>query len=139
MAVRTVAVGDPRAFETAIVDHSARGFFLVSRTDTAAVLRKPKQFNVLLAVLGALLCLVGLIVYVIYDAAQQDEVVEIRLVDRQATLKDAPFTLSPDGNWRWDRRSGGHPASSVPLPVQGAFVSARWLAPLLGVPLPNRA
>ena len=50
MAVRTVAVGDPLAFEAAIAEHSARGFLLVNRTDTTALLRKPKQFNVLLAI-----------------------------------------------------------------------------------------
>jgi hypothetical protein len=100
MAVRTVAVGDPRASEAAIADHSARGFFLVTRTDTSALMRKPKQFNALLAVLGALLCLVGLLIY----AMQQDEVVQIRLVDRRAALEDAPFTLSPDGDCWWDGR-----------------------------------
>ncbi len=102
MAVRTVAVGDPRAFEMVIADYSARGFLLVSKTETSALLRKPKQFNVLLAVLGAVLCLVGLLVYVIFYATQQDEVVEVRLVDRQAALEGAPFTLSPDGDWSPD-------------------------------------
>jgi hypothetical protein len=104
MAVRTVAVGDPRAFEAAIADHSARGFFLVTRTDTSALMRKPKQFNALLAVLGALLRLVGLLIYAIVYAMQQDEVVQIRLVDRRAALEDAPFTLSPDGDCWWDGR-----------------------------------
>jgi hypothetical protein len=126
MAVRTVAVGDPRAFEAAIADHSARGFLLVSRTDTAALMRKPKQFNALLAVLGGLLCLVGLIVYAIYYAAQQDEVVEIRLVDRQAALEGAPFTLSPDGNWWWDGHRWQDTGQSLPPGVQRSPDGSQW-------------
>jgi hypothetical protein len=126
MAVRTVAVGDPRAFEAAIADHSARGFFLVSKTDTSALMRKPKQFNALLAVLGALLCLVGLIVYVIYYAAQQDELVEIHLVDRQAALDGAPFTLSPDGNWWWDGHHWQDTRRSLPPGVQRSPDGSQW-------------
>ena len=137
MAVRTVAVGDPRAFEAAIADHSARGFFLVSRTDTSALMRKPKQFNALLAVLGALLCLVGLIVYVILYAAQQDEVVEIRLVDRQAALEGAPFTLSPDGDWWWDGRHWQDTHRSLPPGVQRSPDGSQWWDGVVWRPVPG--
>jgi hypothetical protein len=136
MAVRTVAVGDPLAFEAAIAEHSARGFFLVSRTDTTALLRKPKQFNVLLAILGALLCLVGFIVYVIYYAAQQDEVVEVRLVDRQAALEGEPYTLSPDGNWWWDGQRWQDTHQSLPPDIQRSPDGTQWWDGVTWRPVP---
>ena len=137
MAVRTLAVGDPRAFEAAIADHSARGFFLVSKTDTSALMRKPKQFNALLAVLGTLLCLVGLIVYVLYYAAQQDEVVEVRLVDRQAALEGEPYTLSPDGNWWWDGQRWQDTRRSLPCGVQRSPDGSQWWDGVSWRPVPG--
>ena len=136
MAVRTVSVGDPRAFETAIADYSARGFLLVSKTETSALLRKPKQFNVLLAILGAVLCLVGLIVYVIFYATQQDEVVEIRLVDRQAALEGAPFTLSPDGDWWWDGQRWQDTRQSLPPDIQRSPDGTQWWDGVAWRPVP---
>jgi hypothetical protein len=136
MAVRTVAVGDPSAFETAIANYSARGFLLVSKTDTTALLRKPKQFNVLLAILGALLCLVGFIVYVLYFAAQQDEVVEIRLVDRQAALEGEPYTLSPDGNWWWDGQRWQDTRQSLPPGIQRSPDGTQWWDGITWRPVP---
>lgn len=136
MAVRTVSVGDPRAFEMAIADYSARGFLLVSKTETSALLRKPKQFNVLLAILGAVLCLVGLIVYVIFYATQQDEVVEVRLVDRQAALEGAPFTLSPDGNWWWDGQRWQDTRQSLPAGIQRSPDGTQWWDGVAWRPVP---
>ena len=136
MAVRTVAVGDPRAFETAIADYSARGFLLVSKTEASALLRKPKQFNVLLAILGAVLCLVGLLVYVIFYATQQDEVVEVRLVDRQAALEGAPFTLSPDGNWWWDGQRWQDTRQSLPAGIQRSPDGTQWWDGVAWRPVP---
>jgi hypothetical protein len=136
MAVRTVSVGDPRAFETAIADYSARGFLLVSKTETSALLRKPKQFNVLLAILGALLCLVGFLVYVIYYAAQQDEVVEVRLVDRQAALEGAPYTLSPDGNSWWDGKAWQDTRQSLPPDIQRSPDGTQWWDGVTWRPVP---
>ena len=136
MAVRTVAVGDPSAFETAIANYSASGFLLVSKTDTTALLRKPKQFNVLLALLGALLCLVGFVVYVIYFAAQQDEVVEIRLVDRQAALEGEPYTLSPDGNFWWDGQRWQDTRQSLPPDIQRSPDGTQWWDGVAWRPVP---
>ena len=136
MAVKTVPVGDPSAFEAAIAGYSARGFLLVSKTDTTALLRKPKQFNVLLALLGALLCLVGFIVYVIYFAAQQDEVVEIRLVDRQAALEGEPYTLSPDGNFWWDGQQWQDTRQSLPPGIQRSPDGTQWWDGVTWRPVP---
>jgi hypothetical protein len=126
VAVKTVAVGDRREFEMAIASYSAAGFLLVSKTETSALLRKPKQFNVLLAILGAVLCLVGFVVYVIYYAAQQDEVVEVRLVDRQAALEGEPYTLSPDGNFWWDGQRWQDTRRSLPPGIQRSPDGTQW-------------
>jgi len=136
MAVKTVAVGDPRELEMTIANYSAAGFLLVTKTETSALLRKPKQFNVLLAVLGALLCLVGLIVYVIVYAMQEDEVVEVRLVDRQAALEGAPFTLSPDGRWWWDGQQWQDTRRSLPPSIERSPDGTQWWDGVAWRPVP---
>jgi hypothetical protein len=136
MAVKTVAVGDPREFEMTVANYSAAGFLLVTKSDSSALLRKPKQFNVLLALLGALLCLVGLIVYVIVYAMQEDEVVEVRLVDRQAALEGAPFTLSPDGRWWWDGQQWQDTRRSLPPGIQRSPDGTQWWDGVAWRPVP---
>jgi hypothetical protein len=126
VAVRTITVGDLRELEMTIANYSAAGFFLVNKTETSALLRKPKEFNVLLAILGLLFCVIGLIVYAIVYTMQQDEVVEIRLVEAQAALPSATFTFSEDRRWWWDGQQWQDTQQSLPPGTQRSDDGANW-------------
>lgn len=126
MAVRTITVGDLRELEMTIANYSAAGFFLVNKTETSALLRKPKEFNVLLAILGFLFCVIGLIIYAIVYTMQQDEVVEIRLVEAQAALPSATFTFSEDRRWWWDGQQWQDTQQSLPPGTQRSDDGANW-------------
>ena len=55
------------------------GFHVVSQTDTTAQLVKPKSFSCLLAVLGLLLFVLGLVIYLIYFASRKDKTVYLEV------------------------------------------------------------
>lgn len=97
MTDRTEIVADERALELALAGYVAQGFMVVNRTGASATLRKPKQFNVPLAILGLLFCGVGLLVYAIIYNSQSDQVVEIRVGGPEPHA-----TFSDDGHWWWD-------------------------------------
>lgn len=97
MADRTEMVVDERELELAVAGYVAQGFMVVNRTGGSATLRKPKQFNVPLAILGALFCGVGLLVYAIVYSSQSDQVVELRVGGPESRL-----AFSDDGRWWWD-------------------------------------
>lgn len=62
------------------VDSYVRGgFMVVSQTDSTAQLRKPKQFSCLWAAIWFLFFGVGIVVYLIYYASKQDELVFIEV------------------------------------------------------------
>jgi hypothetical protein len=126
VAVKTITVADLRELEMTIANYSAAGFYLVNKTETSAVLRKPKEFNVLLAILGFLFCVIGLIVYAIIYTMQQDQVIEIRLVERQAALPGASYTFSDDRRWWWDGRQWQDTQQSLPPGIQRSDDGAQW-------------
>jgi hypothetical protein len=49
-----------------------RGYRVVSRTPTTAQLVKPKQFSIILAILGLIIAVVGLVIYLIIYMAMRD-------------------------------------------------------------------
>lgn len=55
-----------------IAKYSKKGYRVVSRTDTAAQLVRPKQFSCLLATLSFLVIGIGFIIYVFYCMGQKD-------------------------------------------------------------------
>lgn len=70
------------------------GYRILSRTNTTAQLVKPKQFNAGIAILGALLLLIGLVIYLLAYTAQQDSTMYLSVdeqghVTRQASGADA--------------------------------------------------
>jgi hypothetical protein len=119
---RSLAVTDERQLEQMVTDYTMQGFTVVNRTAETVVLRKPKQFNVLLAVLGVLFCGVGLLVYAIVYSLQSDQTVEIRLESqRQSELR-----LSEDGRWWWDGERWQDTALSVPPGARRSDDDRHW-------------
>ncbi len=78
--IKQVPVDSVEAMEQSITSYIAEGFVVVNKTATAATLQKKKEFKVLWAVIGFILCLLPLLVYlIIYATKPEVEVVEIKV------------------------------------------------------------
>ena len=121
MTDRTEMVADERALELTVAGYVAQGFMVVNRTGSAATLRKPKQFNVPLAILGLLFCGIGLLVYAIVYNGQTDQVVEIRVGGPEPHA-----TFSDDGRWWWDGQRWQDTEVAVPPGVRRSDDGAHW-------------
>jgi hypothetical protein len=119
-AVSNVPVYSEAQLEQAIMSYIAQGFVLANRTPTSAAMFKKKEFSILWAVVGLILCLLPLLIYLIVYAAQSDQMVQIYLADPASIPASAPAAapgqLSPDGRWRWDG-ARWQPAQPAPLPA----------------------
>jgi hypothetical protein len=122
MPSRSIVVADQRELEQAITNHTMQGFLVVNRTAELAVLRKPKQFSVVLALLGLLFCGVGLLVYLIVYSNQSDQVVEIRV----RSTDQAELRLSEDRRWWWDGEQWQDTTLSVPPRARRSDDGSRW-------------
>jgi hypothetical protein len=129
-----MTVSSSRELEMAIANYSAQGFLLANKTDTSALMRKPKEFNVLLAILGFLFCVVGLIVYAIIYTMQSDQVVEIQLVEPQRPK----HMLSDDRRWWWDGGQWQDTQQSVPPGAERSQDGTRWWDGTTWRPVPAR-
>jgi hypothetical protein len=79
-AIRRVQVTTQEEMESTITSYLARGFLIANRTPTSVTMQKTKEFNVLWAVIGFLLCILPLLIYLIYYATRPAvEIVEIYL------------------------------------------------------------
>ena len=114
-------VADERALEQAVAGYVAQGFMVVNRTGSSATLRKPKQFNIPLAILGFLFCGVGLLVYAIVYSTQSDQVVEVRVGGPESRLQ-----FSDDGRWWWDGHRWQDSEVVVPPGVRRSDDGAYW-------------
>ena len=74
-----VEVTTPQEMETAISSYVVQGYVLANKTPTSATMIKKKEFNIVWAIIGFLICLVPLIIYLIIYAGETDKVVEIRM------------------------------------------------------------
>lgn len=72
-----ITVDSVSAMEQAITSYITQGFAVANKTSASATLIKRKQFNVLWAVLGFIVCVLPLLIYLIVYASQSDQVVEI--------------------------------------------------------------
>jgi hypothetical protein len=64
--------------ESAILSYLAKGFVVANKTPTSATLQKKKEFSILWAVIGFVLCVLPLLVYLIVYAMKEDvEIVEV--------------------------------------------------------------
>ncbi len=76
--VQRVTVPNIAGMEAAITSYVAQGFIVVNKTAQSATMQKKKEFKILWAVIGFILCVLPLLVYLIVYATQADvEVVEI--------------------------------------------------------------
>jgi hypothetical protein len=75
--MQRMTVDSVAAMEQAITSYITQGFIVVNKTPTSVTLSKKKEFSVLWAVIGFLVCLFPLLIYIIWYAVQTDKVVEI--------------------------------------------------------------
>lgn len=139
MATATMAlqVNSQQEMESAIQGYIAQGFNVANRTPTSVTLVKRKEFSVLWAVIGFIICLLPLLIYLIVYAAQSDQMVTITLAGAQpaagysatpaiaapaTAASSSGYQLSPDGQYFWDgqqwRPVAQLPAQTGPLPAQ---------------------
>ena len=59
-----------------------RGYRVVSRTPTTVQLVKPKQFSLILAILGLLIAVVGLVIYLLIYASMKDSQVYLTVDEK---------------------------------------------------------
>jgi len=88
MAATTSVINVPnvQALESTVTSYIAKGFVVSNRTTNSAVMFKKKEFSILWAVVGFVLCLLPLLIYLIFYAAQSDQMVEIRVVSGDVAL-----------------------------------------------------
>lgn len=76
--IQRVTVPTIEGMESSITSYIAQGFVVVNKTAKAATLQKKKEFKIVWAIVGLILCVLPLLIYLIIYATQPDvEVVEI--------------------------------------------------------------
>jgi hypothetical protein len=78
--IQNIPVSNANAMEQVITSYIVQGFILVNKTETSATLQKKKEFKLVWAVIGFILCLLPLLIYLIVYATQPEvEVVQIQI------------------------------------------------------------
>jgi len=68
--------------DSTILGYLNDGFVIANRSPTSATLQKKKQFSVLWAIVGLILCILPLLIYLIVYAMQADvQIVEITVTN----------------------------------------------------------
>ena len=138
MATTSMAlqVNTPQEMESMIQGYIAQGYNIANRTPTSVTLVKRKEFSVLWAVIGFIICLLPLLIYLIVYAAQSDQMVTITLAGAQpasgygaaygtpalatpaaaAAASNPGYQLSPDGQYFWDGQQW-RPVAQLPPPT----------------------
>jgi len=81
MGVSVVQVPSVADMESTILGYLAKGFVVANKTSKSATLQKKKEFSILWAVIGLILCVIPLLIYLVIYAMQPDvEIVEITVV-----------------------------------------------------------
>jgi hypothetical protein len=78
-SVARVSVDSVGALDAAITSYAAQGYVVINKTPRSVTMIKKKEFSVLWAVIGFLICVLPLLVYLIIYAAQSDQLVEITI------------------------------------------------------------
>jgi hypothetical protein len=125
-----VSVPDEQALESEVARFVMGGYSVVNRTPAAVTLVKRKQFNIAIAVLGFLFCVIGLVVYAIVYASEKDKYVEIRVQRTQAA------TFSADGRWWWDGAKWVDTELVVPLGMERSPDGRAWFDGVRWRPVP---
>ena len=70
----------------AIAAYQSEGWILVSRTSDSAQLKKPKEFNTAIFIIGLLLVVIIGVLYLILYAVEKEEIVTLSLEDQARVL-----------------------------------------------------
>ena len=127
-AVTNLQVTSEQHMQQAITSYIAQGYTVMNQSPGHTTMFKKKEFSVLWAVVGLLLCIVPLLIYLVIYASQQDQMVEIHMVDPSLQLEQsAPVSyagqISPDGHWMWNGRewvANPNPAAQLPEEASGS-------------------
>ena len=101
--VQQVSVASQEELESTIMSYIAQGFTVSNRTAESVTLFKKKEFNVVWAVVGFVLCFLPLLVYCVVYATQSDEMIVVRIAS--ASLQagaGSDVMFSADRQWWWD-------------------------------------
>jgi cell division septal protein FtsQ len=74
---KTITVSSPAELESVVSKYALKGFTVTAQNATRAVLYKKKEFSILMAILGFLFCVIGLVVYALIYSAKNDEAIEV--------------------------------------------------------------
>jgi hypothetical protein len=125
--VRQIPAYSTAQVEQAVSSYIAQGFMVMNRNPGGVTMFKKKEFSILWAVVGLVLCLLPLLIYLIVYAAQSDQMVEIKLIASQSPEMIAHQNVpdlgsgqvnhvglrSEDGRWWWDGTTWR------PIPAEG--------------------
>lgn len=136
--VSAVRVSSENEMEMAIAGYISQGFVLSNRSATGATMFKKKEFQIVWAVIGFILCLLPLLVYLIVYASQSDQMVQITLAPAgsqpqlPASSTQLVGTRSADGRWWWDGQAWQPVPDTLPTPsaqptFQQPAASSEWL------------
>lgn len=79
-SINKVYVDSADSMESALTGYVAQGFSVVNKTATKITLQKKKEFSIMWAVLGFMVCVLPLLIYlIIYSTKPAVEVVEIEV------------------------------------------------------------
>ena len=80
LAIKKVYVASSAEIDSAVTGYLAQGFIVANRTPASVTLQKRKEFKMMWAVIGFLLCVLPLLIYLIAYSMQDDvDIVEILL------------------------------------------------------------
>ncbi len=78
--IQKYMVPTAEALDQSLTSYLAQGFIVANRSATSVTLQKKKEFKVVWAIIGFVLCLLPLLIYLIIYATQPDvEIVEITI------------------------------------------------------------
>ena len=77
--MQNVIVSNVNELENAVNSWVAKGYSITNKTASAAMLVKKKEFSIPFAIIGFLLCIIGLIIYCVVYSMQTDKVVSIKV------------------------------------------------------------
>jgi hypothetical protein len=124
--VSQVAVATPEQMDQTISSYIAQGFTVMNRGATTTTMFKQKEFKVIWAVIGFLLCLLPLLVYLIVYALEKDQMVEIKLLPAGYGGQEGAIQMSGDGRYWWDGTAWQDVQSNVPPSAQRSDDGAWW-------------
>ena len=82
-SISKVYVSSPQELDSTITGYLAQGYTVANRSSDSATMQKKKEFSVLWAVVGFLVCVLPLLIYLIVYATQPDvSIVEITVAKK---------------------------------------------------------